>query len=423
MPAARPVAARRFLFLQGPNSPFFAEVAARLAAHGHAVRRINLCLGDRLFWRSPQGAPKAIDYAGRPADWGSFVGHILDAERITDLILMGEQRPAHRVAIAEARRRAIAVTVTDLGYFRPDWITLERDGHGGGSHFPHDPDTILRLAEGLPPADLTRRYRDSFARQAAWDMVYHLSSCHRAAYPHHDSHLLHHPLRVYAGIGQRLLRRGAARRHASTTLFELAGSPLWLFAMQIEADFSVRSYSPHGGLAAPLRQTVRSFGLRAPSDGHLLVKVHPLDPCITDWRREIAAMADEAGVSGRVHVLHDGPLDAMIDAVRGVITVNSTVGLQAIVQGRPVKALGQAVWDVPGLAHQGTLDGFWTRPERLDAPLRDAFLAALQAETQIRGTFFAPAGRRAAVAETVRRLHEDRVGVRSLPVRLPLAAE
>ena len=48
-----PAPPRRFLFLQGPISPFFAEVGAGLRALGHEVRRINLCLGDRLFWRGP----------------------------------------------------------------------------------------------------------------------------------------------------------------------------------------------------------------------------------------------------------------------------------------------------------------------------------------------------------------------------------
>ncbi len=66
------------------------------------------------------------------------------------------------------------------------------------------------------------------------------------------------------------------------------------------------------------------------------------------------------GGGDRVHVAHHGALDAMLAGSRGLMKVNSTVGLRAIVLGRPVKALGRAVWDVPGLAHQGPLDAFWT---------------------------------------------------------------
>ena len=60
---------RSFLFLQGPISPFFDEVAAGLRALGHAAHRINLCLGDKLFWRGPG----AVDYRGRAEDWPAFV--------------------------------------------------------------------------------------------------------------------------------------------------------------------------------------------------------------------------------------------------------------------------------------------------------------------------------------------------------------
>ncbi len=94
---------RAFLFLQGPISPFFAEVAAGLRALGHAAHRINLCLGDRLVWRGPG----AVDFRGRPADWPAFVARFLDERAITDLVLLGEQRPYHRAAIAAARARGV----------------------------------------------------------------------------------------------------------------------------------------------------------------------------------------------------------------------------------------------------------------------------------------------------------------------------
>jgi capsular polysaccharide export protein len=87
------------------------------------------------------------------------------------------------------------------------------------------------------------------------------------------------------------------------------------------------------------------------------------------------------------------------------------VGLRAIVLGCPTKALGRAVWDVEGLTHQGPLDHFWTEGAPPEPGLRADFLAALQATTQLRGVFYAPEGRAIAVAGTVRRLHEGRVGV------------
>jgi capsular polysaccharide export protein len=59
------------------------------------------------------------------------------------------------------------------------------------------------------------------------------------------------------------------------------------------------------------------------------------------------------------------------------VTVNSTVGTLALNGGVPVAVLGEAVYDVPGIVHQGPLDGFWSRPVPPDAALYDAFRRVL----------------------------------------------
>lgn len=393
---------RRFLFLQGPISPFFPELAAALIARGHQVRRINLCLGDKLFWRRPRGT--AVDFTGRPSAWPAFIAAALDDHAVTDLVLLGEQRPYNRVAIAAAKARGIAVTVTDFGYFRPDWITLERDGMGGDSLFPRDPADIRALAATLPDADVTELLRDDFPRQATWDVAYHVANLLPWPFPHYESHHLHHPLATYAGIGLRLLRRGAERAEGARALAAVAGRPHWVFAMQMETDFSIRAYSGYPDMDTPVTEVVRSFAAHAPAEGHLIIKVHPLDPCLKRWGRRLPRIAAAAGVAARVHVAHHGPLDTMLAEARGLVTVNSTVGLRAVTLGRPVKALGRAVWDVPGLAFQGPLDRFWAEGTPPEAGLRRDFLAALQATTQLRGVFYAPTGRVLAVENAARRL-------------------
>jgi capsular polysaccharide export protein len=397
------------LFLQGPISPFFAEVAAGLVALGHDVLRINLCLGDRLFWRGAPGL--TVDYRGRPSDWPRFVSAFLDEHEVTDILLLGEQRDYHRAAIAAAHARGIAVVVTDFGYFRPDWITLERDGMGGDSRFPRDPSAIRTLAAGLPPADLTQAMTDDFPRQARWDVLYHLAMLTPWPFRHYRSHQLHHPLATYAGIGRRLLQRRAEHAEGARALTLASPHPYWVFAMQMETDFSIRAYSTYRDMDTPVGEAVRSFARHAPADGQLIVKVHPLDPCLKRWGRRIRAIADAAGVKGRVHIARHGALDDMLRGARGLVTVNSTVGLRALMLDCPAVALGRAVWDVPGLTFQGSLDRFWTEADRPEPGLRDDFMAALQATTQLRGVFYAPEGRAVAVANTVRRLHERRVGV------------
>src|SRR5258708_38630337 len=63
-PASR---TRSFLFLQGPISDFSERLGRALLARGHRVHRVNLHLGDQLFWRLP-----ATHFRGRFDEWRGF---------------------------------------------------------------------------------------------------------------------------------------------------------------------------------------------------------------------------------------------------------------------------------------------------------------------------------------------------------------
>lgn len=355
-----------------------------------------------------------MDFRGRPAEWPGFVARFLEAEAITDLVLLGEQRPYHRVAIAAAQARGIAVTVTDYGYLRPDWIVLERDGMGAESRFPRDPDAIRALAARCPPLDAAPRFTDDFARQARWDVAFHLASLLPFGFPHYEPWVLHHPLPAYLGTALRLLRRRHATRAAAALLARLqaeGAGPLYAFAMQMENDYSIRAYSDFRDNDSALALAIGSFARAAAPGARLLVKVHPLDPGLKAWGRRLARIAADAGVAGRVHLL-DGalPIGPVIAACRGIVTINSTVGIAAIAGGRALMPLGRALYDIPGLAWRGGLDAFWQEAPPPDPDLAADFLRAIAACLHVRGVYYARPGLDAAVAATVARLDAGTVG-------------
>ncbi|WP_207538095.1 capsule biosynthesis protein [Sabulicella rubraurantiaca] len=392
---------RSFLFLQGPTSPFFRELGAALAARGHAVRRINLCLGDRLFWKDE----RSEDFTGRAEDWLHFLEARL--EGVTDLVLLGEQRPLHRAAIEAAHSRGIAVTVTDFGYLRPDWIVLERDGMNALSRYPRDRAGILALAAEAPPLDTALRHPGRFSLLARGDMAFHLASALPWPFPHWRSFAVHSPFLAYPATGLRLLLRSREARLAREFVESIpAEAPVFLFAMQMETDYSIRAYSPFPDMDTPLRAAIRSFVREALAEARLLVKPHPYDAGLKSWRARVSAMARDEGVETRVALVDGIPLDPLLERAAGLVTVNSTTGIRALQLGRPVLALGQALWDVEGLAHRGGLDSFWAAPQAPDPVLADAFLRGIAHHLHIRGDYYEPSGRRAAVAAAVERLEQ-----------------
>jgi capsular polysaccharide export protein len=150
---------------------------------------------------------------------------------------------------------------------------------------------------------------------------------------------------AYLGTGLRLLRRRAATARAAATLAALApGPPLYLFAMQMENDFSIRAYSDFPDNDAALRLVLGSFARGAPGDARLLVKVHPLDPGLKRWDARLARLAAEAGVAARVHLL-DGALPAD-PAMEPEILARMRRDHRGRAAGRPPRA-GDAAWRDP----------------------------------------------------------------------------
>jgi len=182
------------------------------------------------------------------------------------------------------------------------------------------------------------------------------------------------------------------------------GSAYWLCALQLQSDYQIRQNSHFGHISEMIEEVVASFAAHAPADGRLIFKQHPLDNGLNRWPRVVDAAAQRHGCADRVTLIDGGDLGRLLEGARGSVLVNSTVGLHAIRVRCPTKVLGIAVFDIAGLTHQAPLDTFWTRPEPVDAALATDFVRALAGTIQVKGSFYHPAGQRAAQVEIVRRV-------------------
>jgi capsular polysaccharide export protein len=392
---------RSFLFLQGPISDFFDRLGRTLVARGHRVHRINLHFGDRLFWHLP-----ATNFRGRFDDWRAFIAEMLERHGVTDLVLHGDRRPYHIVAAEEARARGIPVIATDLGYVRPDWITLECDGMSTYSRFPRDPEQIRALAPLFPIPDLPPRFHTPFWLISVLDVLYNLGLVFgRPLYPHYRYHGIAHPFAEYFGwicsrANQWLMRRAKAR--AQEQLRAAPGS-YFVFPLQLPTDFQIRAHSPFADARDALREVIASFA-RSGSPRKLVIVVHPLDNGLIDWWGLARGLARRYGAGNRVIAFAGGVPGEILCHAAGIVTVNSTIGTTALGSGVPVKVLGNAVFDIPGLTSQQSLDEFWQAPGAPDPALTHDFLRALIGATQIKGGYYTRGAQKEAIAGFVARL-------------------
>jgi capsular polysaccharide export protein len=87
--------------------------------------------------------------------------------------------------------------------------------------------------------------------------------------------------------------------------------------------------------------------------------------------------------------LREGKIGLYVKKALGVVTINSTVGLIALQQGKPLCALGNAIYSEFDGLFKGGLDAFWTLLPHSQSQTTQRQLADLLHLTQIPGDLYA----------------------------------
>jgi capsular polysaccharide export protein len=400
---------RNFLFLQGLAGPFFNDLGNALASDGHGVHRVNFNFGDRLCWRRPG----AVDYRGTLSGWPPFLERLIEQRRITDIVLFGDCRPLHRAAVGVARQMQMQVHVFEEGYLRPDWVTLEVGGVNGHSTLPRDPNYYLEAAQKLPPVPPQSPVASSFARRAREDLVYNFGTMLLwPLYPGYRTHRPYHPLLEYAGWARRLIgkKRARARSDEALDILRADGRPYFVFPLQLDCDYQIRTHSSFSGMKAAIDHILGSFAQNAPSDTVLVVKAHPLENGLHNWRRVTLDASAALNLGNRLIFLEEADIGSLVRHATGLVTINSTTGTLALANGVPVITLGEAVYNIPRVTYQDQLDSFWADPSPPDCDAWEAFRRVLVHRCLVHGGFFSEEGRAMLVAASAARLNQAVVG-------------
>lgn len=382
----RHFAGQRVLLLQGPMGPFFWRLAADLRAAGAEVFKINFNGGDWLFY--PLGASA---WRGSLDAWPAWLEQYVRQHAITTVLLFGDCRPIHVAAREVALRCHIDVGVFEEGYVRPDFVTFERFGVNGYSQIPREAAFYQALPD--PPAARVLPVGNSYWHGACWSTLYYLAAgLLRPLFLRYR----HHRVLGFAELPAQL--RGLWRKlYYAISEYRLGrqlvhdySQRYFLLPLQVHNDAQVQAHSHYGSVARFIVDVIYSFARHAPADSVLVIKHHPLDRAYHDYGRLISRLARRTSTSGRVFYIHDQHLPTLLQHARGVIVINSTVGLSALYHQKAVKVCGTALYDMAGLTWQGKLADFWHAAPGFipDAQLFQRFRSYLIERTQINGSFF-----------------------------------
>jgi capsular polysaccharide export protein len=377
---------KRVLLLQGPVGPFFRRLAKDLTRSGATVFKVNFNGGDLLF--SPKDA---FNFRGWQQDWPAYFEALVDRLDIDVVMLFGDCRPMHGAAIHIARQRGLEIGVFEEGYIRPDYVTLERFGVNGHSRIPRNP--VFHLNGLMPPVEEALTVGNTFWRIMLWAVLYYLAAGIFKPYFRHYRH--HRPLTVLEGLPwlrsvwrkwyYSLKERGMAAR-----LTGPLSKRFFLVPLQVHNDAQVHFHSDFDSVEDFIATVIGSFAVNSPRNTALVFKHHPVDRGYVDYTRLIRKHASQHAVQGRCFYIHDQHLPTLLKHARGVVVINSTVGLSALYHGAPVKVCGKAVYDMEGLTFRDSLERFWraARGYRPNRELYRRFRQYLIRHTQLNGSFY-----------------------------------
>lgn len=382
---------RNALLLQGPVGPFFNRFSCDLESRGFNVYKINFNGGDSFFYRRKQ----SVNYTGKLKHWAAYLERLIKNKEIGRIYLFGDCRSYHRIAREVAQRLQVRLFVFEEGYIRPDYVTLEEHGVNGHSRMLTGP--LDYRSSDSNPIPKTQQSKNVFMRTAIYSMLYYLSAAFNRRkfryYQHHRSFNALTEGMPWIVSALRKWRYGIRDKSFLAELLPQFDSNYFVCPLQVHCDMQVAVHSDFNSIEHFIGDVISSFAEFAPTNKALVFKHHPMDRGYTDYSLLLDNLISEYGLQGRVFYVHDVCLPTLLKSAQGTILINSTVGMSSLFHGTPVKTLGRAIYDQPGLTYQCSIDRFWKKSGRVDSDEYERFRRYLITHNQINGSLYKPLSR------------------------------
>lgn len=380
----------RILLLQGPKGCFFYSLGKYLKSIGKKVYKINFNGGDLITYPDFK---HSYSFRGVIKEWKDFLKKFIEQYGIDLILLYGDYRPYHRIAIDLSRKINVDVYVFEEGYIRPLYITIEKSGINGFSSLPRDPQFYLRLNEKDIKIKEPLPVNFKMSKRILASVVHFLFlELLRWRFPNYVPYKKYSPYVDYIfcfirGLFRKIIYKFTEKRHCYLITKSLK-KKYFLVPLQVYNDSQIKIHSNYNSIEEFISEVIESFSKSASSQFYLVFKHHPQDRGFKNYKKFIKTTARKFEVEERVIYIHDLHLPTLIKNSLGVIVVNSTVGFQSLFHNIPVKVMGKAIYDMPGLTDQNSLNSFFRNPRKINKVLFHKFRNYIINTTQLNGCFY-----------------------------------
>lgn len=385
--------AENILLLQGPVGDFFQRLAGWLTANGKTVHKFNFNAGDDYFYPPTQAHTVAFNdsYDVFP----EFLQKYIIQHQIQAVVCFGDTRPYHLLAKRIANENQASFWAFEEGYFRPYYITLEKNGVNAFSPLPRRADFFLEQFPKLARQEYKAPtpVRGGFTPMAKNAVRYYIELFRNPnKYPnyiHHRASNAGHYLKLWSISILKRLNYYIEDIQIAKRVEAGKYGKFFIVPLQVFNDSQVRIHCDFSSVRSFLLHVLASFAAHAPADANLIIKHHPMDRGFIDYSRDIKRFIKKhPKLKGRITYVHDVPLPVFLRHGLGMVTINSTSGLSGLIHNMPVKVLGRAHYDIPGITDQNSLAEFWNHPTPPDSDLFHAYRMYHLNVTQINGNFY-----------------------------------
>ncbi|QGM80103.1 capsule biosynthesis protein [Otariodibacter oris] len=380
----------RILLLQGPVGDFFTQLSKWLTEYNKQVFKINFNVGDEYFY--PNNLSNTYSYHDKFENFKDYLVKFVNDNKIDTIICFGDNRPYHKIAKSLTKELNMFFWVFEEGYFRPDYVTLEKFGVNAFSKIPKEK-AFFQQFYNLPPIGEPQKVKQGFIPVAKVAIQYYWKCIrNRDKYPHYKHHRYlsgRYYLKLWMLSAIRRVYYYFKDNCFSKKIQRGKFGEFFIVPLQVYDDSQVMVHCDYNGVSEFINEVLASFSRYAPHDMNLIIKHHPMDRGFTDYGTVIQENINTyPNLKGRVFYVHDLPLPVLLRQGKGMVCINSTSGLSALVHNLPVKVLGRANYDFDGLTYQGTLNTFWNNSQRPDNDLFLAYRNYHLHKTHLNGNFY-----------------------------------
>ncbi|EAK6081433.1 capsule biosynthesis protein [Campylobacter coli] len=340
------------LLLQGPVGTFFHRLAIKMEKNKTKVLKLNFNGGDFFFY--PNGKRCKCD----EKDLENFYENFFKEKKIDAIVMYNDCRLIHAKAIKVARKLGIGIWIFEEGYLRPYCITFEKDGVNANSSLPRDKNFYLSC--NILTKESIKEIPGGFKFMVFSAFLYWLFSFLLAPFfnnkLHHRTLFPFEFLFWFRSLYRKYLYKFTEKK-LNQKIYSLE-KKYFLAILQVYNDTQIKHHYKKS-IEEFIEELILSFANHARAKSYLIFKHHPMDRGYRNYSKLINELSQKYHVEGRIFYVHDTYLPTLLKNALGCITINSTVGLSAILEGCPTKVCGNAFYDFEGLAYPKKLQFFW----------------------------------------------------------------